>query len=361
MNKKVVFFKLIGCLLVIFPFFYNRYSFLRALSVVLGIMAFIGSMFMEKKACFKILLFLFISCIIIYGMDYVLVRYVNRVPIISYEIKSSKRVSTYNSFFYRVYNCNNAFIFDSFYEKNYVCDITLPEENVNSLLSHIVNNYKEYRNKFVNVNGKISAISGSTSIAMQVYENKESSMNGQVSFGDNVTLTIMNEGKLTHVEDLKIYDTINVIGRIAGIKNNGENKEIIMKDAKIISRNSFKKYEISIIENKSCEADLKLISKTDEYTYYSKCLDSIFVKYDQENIYDLGYVLTDKRMTFEQLTKNIEKKENDFQELYQFDEFRLIKCKNSNNIIIGNNKLKLDENYCEHFNVLENTEEFEGI
>lgn len=364
LNKKILLLKFVGIFLIIVPFFFNQYSLLRALSVWVGIiLILVGIFFNKKKNIIKILILLIIFISVFFGIDFILAKYLNRVPIMSYEIKSSDKVATYNSLFYRMYDCNGDRVFDIFYNKKYACPIKLEEEIINSLLSNIANNFNKYHNKFVNVNGKISGIEGSTSIVMQTYEIAENSMNGQVNFSNNITLKIMNNGNLEKVEDLKIYDTINVIGRIDKINDNGQTKEIIMEDAVITSRNDFTKYEISIIENKSCEADLKLMSKTENYTYFSHCLDAIYVKYDNENIYDLSYVLTDKRMTFDMLIKNINKEENEenIAELYKLDEFNIIKCKNSNNVVVGNKKLNLKKNYCDSFENIENLEEFEGV
>ena len=361
MNKKAILLIICGLIFTICPFIYNVYTIFRLISLLIGIIFLsLGFTYQKKNKPLKFSILIIFIFIIIFGLDTCLVRYFNRIPILSSKIKSSNKVATYNSFFYRVYDCNGSLIYDPFYQKKYACDIILPEENVNSLLSHIVNNFRDYKNKFINVNGKISNISGSSSIGMQIFEIAENSINGQVKFSENITLTIINNGQLKNTEDLKIYDSINIIGRIAKIKNKGQNKEIIMKDARIINRNNYQNYDISIINNKSCETDLKLLSKTEDYTYYNNCLDSIYVKYDNENIYDLGYVLTDKRMTFDLLIRDTTKEENNNLELYQFDEFNLIKCKNSNNII-GNKNLNLESNFCEQFTEYEAETEPGGI
>lgn len=362
MKKKEILIKTIGIICIVWPFLYNHYSILRIISEIIGISIWSFTLVShQKKRWIKGIIVLIVNFLLLFGIDFLLVKYCNRIPIISYEIESSNTVSTYNSFYYRVYNCNGKRTFDAFYKKNYLCEEELTEENVNSLLSHITNNFADYRGKFVNVHGKISTISGSTSIAMQTFETTDKSINGQVSFSDNITLIIMNNGNLEKVDDLKIYDTINVIGRIEKIKKNGQNKEIIMQDAKIINRPDFQNYEIDIVANKKCEADLKLISKTDTFTYYTHCLDSIYVKYGEENVYDLGYILTDKRMTFEMLIDGKEKEENEFEELYKLGKLNLMKCKNSNNIVLGSKSMNLDTNYCESFDAIENSEDFEGV
>jgi hypothetical protein len=356
MNKKILGLKIISIILILWPFIDNNYSILRQVSVLIGIVLFLISLIKEKKSKLVLIFTTILLLICSFTFDFLLVRFLKFTPIFSYEINSSNNMSTYNNLIYRVYNCNGENILDLGYKKNYQCSFALPEENINSFLA----NSSKYKNKFVNINGKISAISGSSQISMQAYETLENSINGQVLFSENITLIINNNGNLDKIEDLKIYDTINIIGRISKIKNNGQNKEIYMEDAKIISRNTFDSYTINVVQNKQCESDLKLISKTNEYNYYSSCLQSIYVVYDEDNRYDLDYVLTDKRMTFEELTKNITKESNEVGDLYKYDSFNLVKCANSNNIIIGTKKLDLKTNYCNSFEIIDNISD-EGI
>ncbi len=348
MKKKNFILKCVGILFILFSFLYNHYILLRLVFLLLGIgLFFFFSHFSNKKK----ILYSLVCIVCSFFMDSLLVKYLNRIPIYSYEIKSSEEFSTYNSFFYRMYDCNGQLIYDALYKKNYMCTLDLPEKNVNSLLAQIVNNFSEFHNKFIHVEGKISGISGSESISMQTFETSENSINGQVNFSDTITLKIINNGKLEKTENLKIYDTVHIIGRIDKIRKNGQNKEIVMEDAKIISQNNFHNYDIKAIESKTCDSELKLLSKANDYTYYSNCLNSIYVTYDEENRYELGYVLTDQRMTFDMLIKDLEKEENEVGELYKQDTFHLIKCKNSNTVIIGNKKLNLDTKYCENFNI----------
>lgn len=347
MNKALLL-KIMGLLLIIISFLVNQYSIIRLVTILLGIIFIVLA---NKKKTIYTLIEGILFVILLFGIDTILVQYLNRIPIFAYEIKSATNMSTYNSFFYRVYNCDGTHKFDGHYQKNYLCETILPEENINSLLANIENNFADYKNKFVNVKGKISSISGSKSISMQTFEVLNNSINGQVNFSDNITLTILNNGKLEKVEDLKIYDSINIIGRIVKINKQGQNKEIIMDDARIISRNSFDTYEINVVTSKTCESDLKLMSKTDTYNYYNSCLDSIYVTYDNENRYELSYVLTDKRMTFDLLIQGKEKEEKNDMELYTYKDFNILKCNNSNNVIIGDKNLNLDSPYCASFTV----------
>ncbi len=348
MNKKAVFLQICSCLLIVFSFLYNSYTILRILTLILGIIFFLVGMHLKKKRRLYIYLLIFILLIgVSFGIDYLLCKYAKRIPIFSYEVKSSKTVSTYNSFFYRVYNCNSQYIFDQFYQQNYMCDEEVSKENINSLLAHITNNFHHYHNKFIQIEGKISEITGSSSISMRTYEIPENSINGQVIFSNNLTLTIIHNGSLPKVEELKIYDPIDVIGRIDKIKHEGQNTEIIIKDATIVNRNNYQTFEMNKVESKKCDDNLKLLSKTDEYSYYSYCLDSIYVNYDQDNTYELNYVLTDKRMTYDLLTKNKEKKDTEFYDVYQDDKFLIAKCKDTNQVIISNLAFNTKKNYCE--------------
>jgi hypothetical protein len=360
MNKKLIL-KITSLILLLVAFLYNSYSVLRFILVLFGIGLYVYSRNLEnKKLVLAILEFIGLLAIT-FGIDFLLVYLTSYVPIYSYEVKSSNTVYTYNSFYYRVYDCNGKKTFDLGYKKNYACDSTLNEVNINSLLSDVSQNFNKYHNKFVNVSGKISAINGSSNISMQTYESVDSSINGQVLFSENVTLIIKTNTAYEKIDDLKIYDNVNIIGRISKIKNNGQNKEIIMEDAIIISRNNFDSYEINVVQNKKCEVDLKLMSKTDEYDYYSSCLDSIYVVYDEDNRYDLSYVLTDKRMTFDSLISSATKTSSDTGDLYEYENFNILKCSNSNNVIIGNKDLNLKSNYCENFTYETIDEETDGI
>lgn len=357
--KKQKWLNFFGIILIVVPFLVSKFNIFRLISLILGLFIIIFLSF-KKAKMFKKIILLILFLIILYVIDYFISFNLNRAPIFSYEIKSSSKISNYNSFFYRVYKCDNEIIFDNFYQKSYVCDTEPDNVEINSLLSDIGTNFLKYKNHFVNVTGKISSISGNSSISFQAYETKENGINGQVSFSDNITLTVLIKDDSIKLDELKVYDKLQVIGRISKISGSKNNKIITMVDAKIIN-NKIENYELMVNINKNCEQDLKLMSKTDEYTYYSSCLDKIYVRYDEENIYELSYILSDKRLTFEQLTENISKEEYDNIDLYKFNDFNLIKCHNSNNIIIGTSELNEKNSYCESFKADSEIESDEGI
>lgn len=348
----------IGLLFSVFAFLINTYSMMRILLLLIGI-AFVAFS-SEKKFTFQCFV-----CFLLLGMsffiDYAVVFTGNRIPIFSIEVKSSKTISTYNSFFYRVYDCNHALIFDAFYTQSFQCKDSLETLEANSFLSNIETNYKKYRGKFIKLKGKVSHVSGNEYFTISPYEKIENGLNGQVKFSDNITLKVINSDKKVLLDQYKIYDEVTVIGRLEDFKNKEGIQSATLVDTRIFELTEYDTYEITAVENKKCESDLKLISKTDEYNYYSSCLEKIYVKYAEDNIYELSYVLTDKRMTYEKLIEDRLHEENDTMSLYVYDDFHIIRCKNSNHVIIGDKKLDLDTKYCESFPVIEKNNETEGI
>ena len=143
MKNKKIFLKILGILFIIGPFLYNKYNVIRLLCVILGMILIL----LEKRNVLKKIGITLLLVILIFSGDVLLAKYFKHIPIFSYEVVSSKEVITYNSFFYRVYNCQNNLIFDPFYKENYICDTILPEQNVNSVLSNIINNFSKYKNK----------------------------------------------------------------------------------------------------------------------------------------------------------------------------------------------------------------------
>ncbi len=343
MNKKL-FIRILIIILFLLPFIFNTYSIFRFLSIILAII--LLSFSTSKKLYIKFIISL-IFLAATFGLDTFLTFYLKRVPIFSIRIVSNDNFETYNSFFYRVYNCENSLEVDNFYKKDYKCNTNFKETDINSFLSSLEHNLKDYKNKFININGKVSSVVGKNSIEMQPFETSETSLNGEVIFSNNIKLSISSNEGLENLSDIRIYDTINVIGRIKGISYEGGVKVVKMVDSKIVSQSDFNEFDINIVSSKNCENDLKLLSKTEDLNYYTSCLDSIYVEYNEDNKYDLGYVLTDKRMRFELLNKDIKSVQNEKLELFTHENFNVIKCLDKKAAIVGNKTLNLDTKYCD--------------
>lgn len=349
MKKKKIFFIIIGLLLIIIPYFINVYSIYRLLSVLLGLILLeIGIIINKKNRVLLIVLLPIIFWGLSFGVDYAIVHLTNRIPVYSIKVKSSKKVITYNSLFYREYSCDNKIIIDDLYNMKYVCDNQdLEAQDVTSFLNNVIENYKEYKDKFIRLNGKISKVNGNYNLELQGYILTEESINGYVLFSNNVTLEV-NFNDIVDLTGYKIYDSISVIGRVDHLIKNGENYTVKMYDSIIVGSDLYNDYELSIIEKDRCENDKVEYAKVDNLTYYVSCLDKIYVKYDEENVYDLSYVLLDKKVNLKSLIeKSNEKIEENGNTLYEYENFKILECANKEEVIIGDKDIEIDSPYCE--------------
>ena len=132
--------------------------------------------------------------------------------------------------------------------------------------------------------------------------------------------------------------------------------EIIVKN--FCNRNEYEfsvklngNFEIITNDQNSCEMDQKLLYEAADYSFYSTCLDSVIVKFDEKNIYEISSVLSSGKISINKiLDKANEKIKEDTTgtEMYIFDKFNIIKCSESTGsaIIIGNSDLTLQDAYC---------------
>lgn len=346
MKKKSYLLKGIGCLLLCIPFLIHQYSLLRLMSVLLGILFLcVSFLLFSKKNIIKLLFYPLLFLCFSYGIDYVCVSLGNRIPIFAYQNRTEDAsIFTYDSVFYRVYNCQEKRIFDFLYQQNYICDTSMEPKEINAFLTNGANNYQKYRYKFVTIKGKVSEVFGNDYLLLQTYEQKENNLVGQLTFNKNSTIKIENNHKnLKFYNNYEIYDNILVTGRI--VKK--EDTTLIMHDAKIEIINDFDHFTINTIEEKKCTHRIKKLTTIGDYTFYSDCMNEIFVKYDENTIYDVILALETKKLTFDKWVKNIKKEENDEKELYLYSQYNLLKCKNTNTIVIGNKKMKLSSKICE--------------
>ena len=241
----------------------------------------------------------------------------NYIPIYSIEKTSNKQVSIYNSFLYRVYNCNGLNVFDNNYKKEFACSTTLLKNtDINKVLTEPKKYYDEHKREFVKITGKVSKINGNSSIILKSYTiDEDNTLNGYVLFNDtsNLEVNITN----LDVSHYKIYDYITVIGQIYKY----ENKTIYINNVVIEEKDIYTDYSISVIEPTECSG---LIEYTDNY--YTYCLDHIYVDYKVDK-YELSYLLKDKKITFDNLKKNYLKlEEKEDIDLYHLDNFDILVC-----------------------------------
>lgn len=323
MKRKLLF--TISIFLIILPFFINIYSLLRMVSLLCGIILFSYLLTNIKKINVLIFIYTLLIFISTYSIDYMIACIHNYIPIYSIEKKSNKHVSTYNSFLYRVYNCNNLNIFDNNYKKQFACSTTLLNDtDINKVLTEPKEYYKHHKKEFVKITGKVNKINGNSSIILKSYTiDDNNTLNGYVVFNDtsSVEISISN----IDISNYKIYDYITVIGEIYKYENN----IIYMKDVVIEEKQIYSDYKLSVLEPKEC--DTLAIYTEDYYTY---CLSNIYVDYKVDK-YELSYALKDKKITFDNLKKNYLKlEEKEDMDLYKLESFNILVCDDKKTIFV---------------------------
>lgn len=343
MKKRLIVLLGLGLTLMIVPFLINIYSIFRIISLVLGIILITVSLCLKKKRnIFYIILVPLIMLVFSYGIDTLLFYTLKRVPVFSYAIKSSDKMRTYNSFFYRVFDCNGNLTLDYGYTKNYVCsNDCLDAININSFMQDAEESFKKYHHKFVHIYGKISKITGNENIELASFTESNNTLNGYVNFNLNNILIVNTEENLSKY---RIYDYVDVYGKVTSI-NDGK---ITLTNTKLVASNIYDTYSFEIIASD----DNKLTNLVKEKDYYYYGLNTINVKYDSDNIYELSYLLTDDRFKFDDLIKGKEyevfKNEEDVEvaKKYKLEKFDLLECSNGKKIV-ANSKSKANQSICD--------------
>lgn len=343
MKKRLIVLLGLGLTLMIVPFLINIYSIFRIISLVLGIILITVSLCLKKKRnIFYIILVPLIMLVFSYGIDTLLFYTLKRVPVFSYAIKSSDKMRTYNSFFYRVFDCNGDLTLDYGYTKNYVCsNDCLDAININSFMQDDEESFKKYHHKFVHIYGKISKITGNENIELASFTQGDDTLNGYVNFNLNNILIVNTDENLSKY---RIYDYVDVYGKVTSI-NDGK---ITLTNTKLVASDIYDTYSFEIIASD----DNKLTNLVKEKDYYYYGLNTINVKYDGDNIYELSYLLTDDRFKFDDLIKGKEyevfKNDEDVEiaKKYKLEKFDLLECSNGKKIV-ANSKSKANQSICD--------------
>lgn len=339
-NKKIIIL-VIGIVLIVCPFLINIYSIYKLLSVLVGIILVDVYLAVKKQPNIFLLLILpIIFLIFTYAIDYFKTYTFKLSPIFVIENKINNEVSIYNSVFYRIFKCDNEYIFDNNYEKNYACNTKLlDEKDVNSILSDPKETYKKYHGDFLKITGKISKITGTSNILLESYIEGETSLNGYVKFDKNSHLKIILSGE--DISKYRIYDYITVVGRVK--EYNKEENEIVIDDIKIEENNLYTEYSIHVIENDNKELQ--------EYAsgLYTYKIENIYLEYSLDR-YELSYALKDKKILLEDFLEKGEKEELDDITIYKLEKFNAIKCSNEKVIFASSlEKIeKIQEKYCQN-------------
>ncbi len=338
MSKKRIWLLISGLILIITPFFINIYSIYRLISLAIGIILIDVYLATNQKINIFLLLYLPILLIIFtYSIDYIKTYTLNLKPIYVLENKINSDVSLYNSLFYRIYKCGNNYVFDNEYQKDFVCDTQLIQNiDVNKFLNSAADSYKKYHHDFIKVTGKISKISGTSSVELKEYTVKDNSINGYVNFIDTHKLVAkLNDVNLT---GYKIYDYITVVGLLDSYDKDSGTLTLI--NAKLEANNLYDDYEMQIIEGE-CSNSIK------EYTdnLYTKCVSNVYLDYKIDK-YELSYAIKDGKVILDSILAQGEKELKDGKILYKLPKFNILSCNREQNIILSQNE-KVDYTLCD--------------
>lgn len=338
MKKVNIILLLLGLLLLLVPFFINVYTIIRLVSILIGIIVFsLGLIIYLPEKTLKIIFLPIILICLSYLLDFFVVNLFNSYPIWAVKYTSSENVQTYNSLFYRIYACNDKLTIDANYKENFLCNPNMiQKESVNKFLENPKESYKKTKNKFVHLEGKITTIVGASSITLSSYDEK-TSLNGHVSFDTNKSVVIDN---LDIIDKYYIYDLVEVIGQVSQIKIAEDKIEIHLVDAILIPSSIYDDYELIVNEIN----DNNIVKKEEKYYYLG--IEGIYYRYDENNIYELPYLLLDKRESIDNLIENAQKSEEENTTFYKLLDFTVVKCPKDNIIFVNKNIIDL-ENICD--------------
>lgn len=362
-NKLRIYSLLLGIILLSSSYILNQYNILRVIIFFLSIILLTFSFVIERE---QKKLFTFIYLIIFLEIalvgDYLVVKTFKKIPVITFNNIISNKVNVYNSIGYRVWQCDNTkqeYIIDNLYKMGYFCNSDdVNASDINTFLPEVVNNFDNYSNTFVKINGRISYISGSEYFEMQSYTKNSTSTNNQVNFAKNITLRVYFNELEQELSNFKIYDSVEIIGRIKELKKEHEEYIITMSDTSFIKTNNNNEFTIILNPKDTCEYDKTLLTTIDNTSIYTACISSIFVKFQSSENYDLSYALENKKITINMLLS----KANDFKKvtennntLFSYDKFNILECdpNKTQELIIGTKSLN---NYSPYCDIIDNME-----
>ena len=345
---------ILSIILLIISFIINKSTVIRPIFWIIAISLLGLNIFYNNKlkiTTIIIVILLFFGGSII--LDGILSVTFKRIPVFAYNIITSGNTKVYNAIGIRIWQCDKNdyknIIVDPFYKDGYMCD----SENIdvldsNSFLNSIVSNYSEYKNKYIKIKGKISKKTGQNYIEMQPYEVKSITVNGYVTFADNITLRILFKNNSKELDDFDIYDEITVLGIIKNLEMEDNKYIVYMNESEVISNINLKEFNISVTESNSCNTDKKLIFSNETNNVYNYCLEEMIVSYPDNNKYEIAHALSSNKLNISDLlidpvdTINNEK-ENMI--IYRFESYSALVC-NNKDIILGKKDMSFDDMVC---------------
>lgn len=353
----------IGLLLITISFILNQGGIIRTVIWLLGTAIILFSIVKAYSPRFIYALIIFIgifaSSIVLDGIIAITLK---KIPLFAYNITTSGATRVYNGIGIRVWQCDKEnfhdLIIDPFYNKGYICETdSIPAIDVNSFLNSVIENYDDYKNSYIKIKGKISKKTGQNYLEMQPYETNSVTINGYVTFANNITLRILFNEAASILDNYDVYDEITIVGRIKNLENENNNYIIYMYDSKVASNIDLNEYTISVTEEKTCSDEPNIIYSNETMNVYTYCIDDMVITYPNDNKYELSVALSSNKITMDELFKNSltsQKSEITNDTLYKFNEYSIIACDKtqSKDIFIGSKNMNFNNITCSPNEVL---------
>ena len=354
-NTKLL---VVGILLALIAILIKKFTPIRLILMIIATFVVTISLTQKNKVFLKhprYILTIYLAILFIsFFVDTIAVYMLSRIPIYTISIISTEKTRVYNGIGYRVWQCNkddyNNLIVDIFNNKGYYCDgEDIEEIDSNSFLNAVIENYDDYKNKFVKIRGKISSKTSRNSIEMRPYTENEITVNGYVNFADNIALVILFNEEEPKLDNYDVYDEVLVVGKIKNIESTSNGHVIYMSDAKIVSSESYSTYTITANREYRCTPQSPYI-EMEGYNVYTYCLTpDINVSFNGKN-YELASALSSGKVTIEDiLSKTSTVEEDEFgNKIYHYSNYNIIKCnpENSMDIILTSKDTKISDVVC---------------
>ncbi len=284
--------------------------------------------------------------------DYIVVYSFNVRPVFSIKTQVGENAYIYSGLSYNLWDCNGVHYLTSNKSDSYLCsNIGLTNLDSNVLVHELVKDFDAYKNKFVKIDGKVSRIISNNQIELNTYVFTDESINGYVVFSEDLIYRFNFNDQDSLLDKYYAYDFITIIGQITDIIYEDNQTIININNSKIVESELYDDFELVVTEEDKCEDDSNntLISSYEDVYIYNYCLNSVLVKYSDQIVYDLSYLLQLKKVTIEEvLSKKIEQTNENDNVLYEYENFNIIKCSEVDKevFIIGSDSLELDEKVC---------------
>lgn len=340
---------IIGLILLISAYALNKYNLLRTLLLLLGLILLITQSVLERNHKFIFaILFTLIYLGFAITIDYIVVKTFHKTPVLTLNILTTGNVKIYNSFGYRVWQCDTSkeeYIVDPLNKLGYFCSTdNMNTININVISKELVNNFKKYQNAFIKLDGKVSSIVGNEYFTLNPYTIDNNNLNNQVTFQDNLTLQVYNNDLSKNISEYRVYDNITFIGRINSIEEQNSKYTIKITDT-LITNKDIGDFTIDVTLNDACNLDKQYLTKVDSDTIYTSCLKNVLINYDNGSSYELLYALENRNIAWNDFLSKASNYETLTQySKFTFAKFDVIKCSN-NDFIISNKNSNLD-NIC---------------